>query len=790
MPASEVVLALNGTPKAVIVVERAPESTNTLAAYLEKVRKPAEALQLYINKMSGAELPILSEGDPIADPSACLVYLGHTKAAAKAGIAIPAGFNPAIRPEAFEEEGYVLRTEGRNLFVGGNADGDYQGTVYAVYALLEKLGCRWYFPGEWGEVVPELKSITVPALNLTIKPDFPARSLWLSGWIPITPAERKTYAQWQTKVGFTQGYFYPGVGDGTLAALLPANTYFTNHPEYYAMNESGVRWANKLPNGKYYDYFTTLCLSNPDVYSQSVENLRLAFAGKMKLNNASARGVGISPPDGVPYCYCPECKKKSLNFKYPTYVHRTSQSEEFFGFAARLAREFPDKWISTMAYALREFPPQGVDLAGNMMVMYAPIANDILHPHTSKLWRHPEFISMLRQFRRQTPHIILYDYNPGFLSGMFVPERDAENMAVNAPLYKEIGIKGFNREGRKAFMQTWLSYYVNSKLMWDAHADVEAIKKDFYTTFFGPAAGPHVQAWWDACAKRLVDSDLQAHEDFVVNHLYDLPFVNGLQTHVAAALAAPATPVQKQRLEAFALIADHLLAYAKMNDAEKRMDYAAAAAAARRTTEDKVKLNAIYPFFISVDRLGAASRPRTYFGEGRAVKYDQLLAMCNGTTGTLAATLPMDMKFARDRFNEGLPMEWYAPAFDDSAWGTHSTYLLWDQQEPFEDAAGHDWDGYGWYRGTFSLDASLAGKPLRFWCGGLSNEGWVWINGKYAGHKSHALWWMHPHDFELDVSALVKPGQVNTIAIRVLSDSELGGVYRRGFFYTPKDAKP
>src|SRR5690606_31037292 len=122
--------------------------------------------------------------------------------------------------------------------------------------------------------------------------------------------------------------------------------------------------------------------------------------------------------------------------------------------------------------------------------------------------------------------------------------------------YKEIDIKGFAREGRKAFMQTWLSYYVGAKLMWDAEADVDAIKEDFYRTFFGSEAGPHVRAWWDACAEALVAAEIQAHEDWVVNHVYNLEFVEGLQPHVEAALTAEVTPDQKARLKAFALIAD------------------------------------------------------------------------------------------------------------------------------------------------------------------------------------------------------------------------------------------
>ncbi len=77
------------------------------------------------------------------------------------------------------------------------------------------------------------------------------------------------------------------------------------------------------------------------------------------------------------------------------------------------------------------------------------------------------------------------------------------------------------------------------------------------------------------------------------------------------------------------------------------------------------------------------------------------------------------------------------------------------------------------------------GKPVHFYCGGVINEAWVWVNGQYAGHKPHKIWWMGQHDFDMDISNLVKAGK-NLIAVRVLNDSEIGGLYRRGFIWSPK----
>jgi hypothetical protein len=155
--------------------------------------------------------------------------------------------------------------------------------------------------------------------------------------------------------------------------------------------------------------------------------------------------------------------------------------------------------------------------------------------------------------------------------------------------------------------------------------------------------------------------------------------------------------------------------------------------------------------------------------------------------GDRVARLPLETRFARDRFNEGVLGEWYAHDFDDSRWGTKNTFLTWDQQDPPEDDKGHDYDGYGWYRAAFDVDKKFNGRPMRLYLGGLINEGWIWINGEYAGHVGHQIWWMNGPR-EMEVTQLVKPGRKNTIAIRVWNNAEIGGLRGSGFLYSPTAA--
>lgn len=134
--------------------------------------------------------------------------------------------------------------------------------------------------------------------------------------------------------------------------------------------------------------------------------------------NVTQFGVGISPPDGAPFCYCTNCLAASQNFDYPAYVQERMMSEEYCGFAVKLAQAFPDKWISLSAYALREVPPQGIALPPNVAVANLfPISTCALHAgNDPACWRRQETMQIAAAWRKLTPHVVLAHYVPGQLS--------------------------------------------------------------------------------------------------------------------------------------------------------------------------------------------------------------------------------------------------------------------------------------------------------------------------------------------------------------------------------------
>ena len=120
----------------------------------------AHILQSYIARISDVRLPVLKESDLNEEKKACHIWVGRSKTVLEMGMEIPTGVTPEMN-----EEGFVIKTKDKDLVIAGNEDWKYRGTIYAVYDFLEELGCRWFFPGEYGEVVPRKKTIEVPFLD-------------------------------------------------------------------------------------------------------------------------------------------------------------------------------------------------------------------------------------------------------------------------------------------------------------------------------------------------------------------------------------------------------------------------------------------------------------------------------------------------------------------------------------------------------------------------------------------------------------------------------------------------
>ena len=101
-------------------------------------------------------------------------------------------------------DGFVVKSAHGRIFIAGrDMDGpfnpakDWKGgekaTLFGVYDFLERyVGCRFYFPGEIGEVVPRVNSFTVPEGEYAEAPEFIERKVRysLGEWFePVSKAQ-------------------------------------------------------------------------------------------------------------------------------------------------------------------------------------------------------------------------------------------------------------------------------------------------------------------------------------------------------------------------------------------------------------------------------------------------------------------------------------------------------------------------------------------------------------------------------------------------------------------------
>jgi hypothetical protein len=120
-------------------------------------------------------------------------------------------------------------------------------------------------------------------------------------------------------------------------------------------------------------------------------------------------------------------------------------------------------------------------------------------------------------------------------------------------------------------------------------------------------------------------------------------------------------------------------------------------------------------------------------------------------------TLDKNWHFSVDRQKKGESEKWFAPDYDDSSWQIVAVPHTWNVMTEYS-----QFNGLSWYRYELVIPDNLAGMFLRLYFKAVFYKARVWVNGIYVGEHEGGY-----TPFEFDVSALLKPGQSNIIAVQV-----------------------
>jgi len=228
--------------------------TPAQSTYLEEFA--ASELQGYLEKISGARIPILKEGDKREFPYS--FFLGATQQASKADVRADA--------KMMGYDGFELRSIPGGLIVRGRDD---LGTVFGVYELIERyFDVRWFMPGELGEHVPRSKTLYIGNVHLIFKPSFRVRWVGTGEW-SLRQRMNAYVKAGGRNVGINWKWHFH-----TFIKLIPPEKYYAEHPEYFALVDGKRTVTNSKSHGN------QLCTSNPNVIREVAANLIVVLETK------------------------------------------------------------------------------------------------------------------------------------------------------------------------------------------------------------------------------------------------------------------------------------------------------------------------------------------------------------------------------------------------------------------------------------------------------------------------------------------------------------------------------
>ena len=515
----------NGQPRAEIIIAEKPERT---------VRLAAQELQDYLEKISGARLPIVtkptgkavkifvgaSSQSPIkadglkdgayriASGADWLALLGNDKE-----------FIP-IEPWA-KNNGWIVNgqtqaewskitgklwgvpnilmyksrftlpgTIGRPTAEAGEKpaplqlwDYDERGSFNAVNGFLHRLGARWYWPGDLGEVLPAMKSIELPKIDETVRPDFPQRRFSYHGGV-----HGRDNSMWFMRLGVRDPY---GIQDAHgLDTMTNRKEVFAAHPDWFGMYGGKRRFEIKENN--------QLCYSNEELFQETVRFVRAQF------DHYNMSMVSVMPPDGyTAICQCPLCVGKDS----PERDKAGLASDYVWGFVNRVAKEVgkthPDRKVLNCAYGIYSLPPQKIEkLEPNIVVS---IVGARL-PRNNKPQQQEEYRKLRESWATKTNNPIINFENYPFIDrGWYLPAFTPHVMGESVNATKgisqgeDISLTVRQDPDTSGLGFNHFQIYFTARMYWGGkNADVDAMFREYCRLFYGPAE-QEMRAFFEYC---------------------------------------------------------------------------------------------------------------------------------------------------------------------------------------------------------------------------------------------------------------------------------------------------
>ncbi len=465
----------------------------------KEVHKAANDLAGYVERITGSR-PEIIQGTPDPLPGRA-VWVGYQP--------VLNALFPGLDFDFRHPEEILIAANDRYLVIAGRdresfiippplvyratSVGEF-GTANAVSTFIhDHLGVRWLWPGELGTDIPRRDRIAFEPFTFRFHPPIRSRRFRLESRYARTDQGEDVAAV---------NYFWENAHrvNSRSSHILPrdhayndwSDRYHEKHPEYFALQSDGSRSQGRDAK---------LCVSNPDVAKQWVEN-----QVEILRENPGVSSLGATPNDGGGWCTCEACVAMD-HPKAPRGVHTERYVKYWNNLIRGLRERAPDSkvFLDVLGYGTYKAAPIGTRLEDGIAVSFVghyPFCSNAEWLQTRedmRLWK-----AAGTKFIGYRPNFAWYD---GGFWGM--PSVAMEKTHALFEALAEMDCHVFEIDSVFQFSATQgPQNYLMARLAYDPSADGRAILRDFYERGFGPAA-EDVQAYYELLEK--------AHSELVEN---------------------------------------------------------------------------------------------------------------------------------------------------------------------------------------------------------------------------------------------------------------------------------
>lgn len=401
----------------------------------------------------------------------------------------------AIDLSDVNDDGYKLEIKPEGIYIVGKTD---DATRNGIYDFLEThLECMYVSPEN--TYVPLCPTVKLALEEKTVNPTITWRKVYQyesvqNGWYERLKMNGTIVKEGENSIELYNEW---GTWCHSSFEFVPPEKYFDEHPEYYAKFLGKRRYQFNVLGRT---FPTHLCYTNEEVYQIAEAELvkRIEANPEVKFWDFSIMDTYFAT------CRCKECKKFNKE--------AGSEMGTLLAFLNRLADairdDYPDVYLSTLAYQRVKNPPKNMKCAPNLCINVCAFPGTQSYPYSTEggIKASREFAERVVEWGKICDNILVWDYVVNF-THLKLPFPNFEFQKENLEFYLENNIRFVFHQGSREPMDenAEMRTYLLSRQLWDKDVDLLALAKKYVAVVYGDAAGL-VEEYMDTANAAMIES--------------------------------------------------------------------------------------------------------------------------------------------------------------------------------------------------------------------------------------------------------------------------------------------